>query len=123
MADIAAADVVYANKQGDRIPKADNAGRKHFVFEITFGDGVDTYPTGGVPLTRAKLGLPEAIEEFYIMDAGNGNGFVYKYDYDEEKIRIYQGDNDGGADGPLVELVGETATPAEATLVVKVVGW
>lgn len=123
MADIAAGDVTYALKDGARVPKADNAGRKHYVYEITFGDGTDTYPTGGVPLTKGNMGLTEAIEEFYIMDAGSANGFVYKYDYDNEKIRIYQGDNDAESDGALVELAGGSATPAEATLIVKVVGW
>ena len=121
MADIAAGDVTYALQEGTQ--SREDASRFRGVFKVDFGDGVDTYPTGGVPLTKADLACPNRIIELHFVDAASANGFVYKYDWVNEKIRIYQGDNDAGADGPLVELAGGVATPAAATLYVSVLGW
>lgn len=120
MADIAATDVVYTiNQATNKVI----SGRREAIFSIVFGNGALTYPTGGVPLTAAKLGCPNNIEEFLFMDAANANGFLYKYDATNNKIRIYQGDNDNAADAPGIELIGGSATPAAATLKAKVVGW
>lgn len=120
MADIAAADVTYAvvNQHQQKVVQ----GRRQGKFSVAFGDGALTYPTGGVPVTKAKLGCPNIIESF-IMEGTGANGFIYKYDQANEKIRIYQGDNDGVADGALVELAGGSATPAAATLYVIATGW
>lgn len=118
MADIAATDVTYA------LVSRDTEGKKPFrksVVDITFGDGALTYPAGGVPLTKGKLGLPNYVES--LLQIGTANGFVYKYDSANEKLRIWQGDNDNAADAPLIELVGGAATPAAATLRVLAVGW
>jgi len=119
MANILAADVTHTVlKQGHN-----NESRRVNVVSLAFGDGVLTYPTGGVPLTKAKMGLATHIESLSFMDEGNANGFVYKYDRANEKIRIYQGDNNNAADAALIELVADTATPALATLVVNVTGY
>lgn len=121
MADIAAADVTYTNPS--TAAQTVVQGRRVGVFTIAFGDGTLTYPAGGVPMTKAKLGCPNVIEEFSLQDPASANGFVYKYDYANEKIRIYQGDYSEAGDGPLVELAGGSATPAAASLKVKVSGW
>ena len=112
MADIAASDVTYAvvNQHQQKAVE----GRREGKFSLVFGDGALTYPTGGVPVTKAKLGCPNIIESF-IMEGTGANGFIYKYDQANEKIRIYQGDNDAVADGALIELAGGSATPAAAT--------
>lgn len=120
MPDIAASDVTYANVDS----KIDGGeGDRHTVTDVTFGDGALTYPTGGVPLTLGKLGAPNRLITLLIDDADASNGFIYKHDSSNNKIRIYQGDNDAGADGPLVELAGGGDTPAEATLRVEVKGY
>lgn len=122
MADIAAADVTYTEQAGTA--KAGTADpRREGIFSVAFGNGTLTYPTGGVPLDKAKLGCPSQLDELIILDSGNANGFVYKWDAANNKIRIYQGDNDNAADAALIELVGATATPAAATLKVKAKGW
>ncbi len=120
MADIAAADVTYATVSSHQQKVVQ--GRRQGKFSLVFGDGALTYPTGGVPVTKAKLGCPNTIESF-IMEGTGANGFIYKYDQANEKIRIYQGDNDAVADGALVELAGGSATPAAATLYVVATGW
>lgn len=118
MADIAAADVAYTLQSGTA--KTEGDSRQGAVYKIVFGDGALTYPSGGVPLTKGNLGLPTVIEEFFIMDSNDANGLIYKYDYENAKLRIYTGDNDETADGPLVEVSGALAA---TTLYVKAIGW
>ncbi len=117
MADLAASDVTYTFLSQKKLE--DN--RKHSILSLAFGDGVKTYPTGGVPLTAAKLGMPYGqVDSLLFTDAANANGFVYKWDRTNDKIRIYQSNT---ANNPLIELVGGVATPAAATLVVEVKGY
>ena len=119
MADIAAGDVVYTlNKK-----RKEDSSLKVFDMTVAFGDGALTYPSGGIPLTAAKMGCPNSIVSLSMVSPASSNGFVYKYDLANNKIRIYQGDNDNAADAPLIELVAATATPAAATLTVEVVGY
>lgn len=89
MADIAASDVTYT-LQGKtaRSTAADPSYRA--IFKIDFGNGSLTYPTGGIPLTKAKLGCPNKLESFEISDAGSAAGYIIKYDYANEKLKIYQ---------------------------------
>ena len=118
MADIASGDVTYSQKSFSVAnPKVSR------VFSLVFGDGVLTYPAGGVPLVKGHLGCPNAIESFKFVDMANANGYVYKYDYTNNKIKIYQGDNNNAADAPLIELVSGVAAPAAATLYVEVQGF
>ena len=119
MPDIAASNVTYVvlNKE------VNDSSNRVVDLTVAFGDGALTYPAGGVPLTAARMGAPNRIISAAITSPASANGFVYKYDQANNKIRIYQGDNDGVADGPLVELVGGTATPAAATLYLSVKGW
>jgi hypothetical protein len=120
MPDIAAANVTTAvvNQHQQQVSQ----GRRQGKFSVAFGDGALTYPTGGVPITKAAFGCPNVIESF-IFEGTGANGFVYKYDQANEKIRIYQGDNNNAADSELIELAGGSATPAAATLFALVIGW
>lgn len=122
MADIGINGVTYARVEGTQKASPSDP-RYQAVYNLTFGNATDTYPTGGVPLVAGRLGCPTKVEEFIIMDAADNNGFIYKWDSAANKVRVYQGDNDAGADGALVELAGGVATPAAATIQVKVVGW
>lgn len=118
MADLAAADVTYTQVEGSQ-KASPSEPRRSAVFTVAFGDGALTIPSGGIPLTKAKLGCPTQIDELYVMDGGS-NGFMYKYDSANTKLQVYQGDSDGVADGPGVAV---TAAPAATSLKVKVVGW
>lgn len=119
MADIAAGDVVHTVTK----KVMQDSGLREISANIVFGNGVLTYPAGGVPLTKAQLGLPVVLETVHLVDPSASDGFLYKYDKANEKIRIYQGDNNNAADAPLIELVAATATPAATTLKVLAVGY
>lgn len=119
MADIAAADVSYSV---DLRNAEINDAHKRIPMTIAFGDGSLTYPTGGVPLTKSKMGLRSDLRELQFVDSGSANGLVYKFDKANGKIRIYQEDN-AMSDGPLVELAGGSATPAAVTLSCVAVGF
>lgn len=119
MADIAASDVTYTQQSKE----IGESGYRELVFKIEFGDGALTYPTGGVPLDKAKLGASNEIRSLVLFDEEDAQGFEYKYDFENNKIRIYQGDNNNAADGPSVELAGGSATPAATDLYARVVGW
>ena len=111
MADIAAADLTYS------IVHRDQAGnRKQVIVDVTMGDGTDTYPSGGIPLTKAKMGLPNSLEGVNVMEEQAGDGFIYKYDASAEKIRMYQGDYSTSTDGELVELGSVAVTTATLRL-------
>lgn len=121
MADIAAGDVTYAV-----VSRAiDDSGNKRNVLTVAFGNGTLTYPSGGIPLTKASFGCPNVIKSVDLFSPASANGFVYKYDMANNKIRIYQTaavvDTDPAA--ALVELVATTDAPAAATLYCEVVGW
>ncbi len=118
MAAISSSDVSYSADQrniviGDKV--------KEVPVSISFGDGALTYPAGGIPLDKSKMGMDMELKELLISDDSNGDGFIYKFDQSNSKIRIYQGDNDAVADGPLVEL-GALATPAATTLKCRAFG-
>lgn len=89
MADIAAGDVTYTKIEGTQF-SCPSDPRFSAQFTLAFGDGALTYPTGGIPLTKAKLGCPTNLDSLVIMDDGNGDGFIYKFDKSNSKIRIYQ---------------------------------
>ena len=121
MADIAAADVTYT-LQG-HTAEVDANSRYTAVFAVAFGNASLTYPSGGVPLTKASMGCPNQLEELNIIGPASSNGYAYKVDYANAKVRIYQGDNDGTADGPMVEVGSGSHAPAATTLYIKVKGW
>ena len=110
MADLAVTDVT-ATKVGKT--EIGNTVKTH-VMDLAFGDGALTYPTGGVPLSVAKLGLSREVHSVQI--AGAPDGFVYKWDHVNNKIQIYvQGVLVGAAgavamdDFPVTAAVGTDA--------------
>lgn len=100
MAAIGASDVSYAVS----FRKKKESSQVEQVVAISFGDGVKTYPAGGIPLTKGQMGCPNVIVSAEMVDAGSADGFIYKYDLANNKIRIYQGDNTNVAAAPAVEL-------------------
>lgn len=121
MADIAAADVVYTERGGQS--ELTGSSKVKTVYSVAFGDGTDTYPSGGIPISKGKVGCPTVIETVNFVEDSAGDGYIYKWDDSAETVRIYQGDNDGTEDGPMVEFTGaSTAVPA-TTLVMEFTGW
>lgn len=118
MPDIASTDVTYTIVDEQKVQ-----GRRLTQLDAAFGDGVLTYPSGGVPLDKTKMGTPNEIIELNIVDAANANGLVYKYDKANNKLRIYEGDYAQAGDAPLVELDSGSDAPAAATLVLSVRGF
>ena len=85
MAALDATDVTYTLQDKNIL----DSGLRQYIFKLAFGDGSDTYPSGGVPLTKAKLGCPNVITSFKFIDDNDANGIVHKYDYENNKIRMY----------------------------------
>ena len=85
MADIAAGDVTYT------LVKARTLGdsRKSNLVRLAFGNGTLTYPVGGIPITKGKLGCPVTVESIKIVDDGTS---VYRFIYDQsaEKLIVYK---------------------------------
>lgn len=121
MADIAASGVTYSKREGQ--DELTSSSKYKGVWTVSFGDGTDTYPSGGIPLTKGSLGCPTVIETVNISEPDADDGYIYKYDDSADTIRIFQGDNDGTADGPLVELTGGATAVAAASLILEVTGW
>jgi len=72
------------------------------------GDGA--YPTGGTAAfqttLRAALGVGNVdVVAVIPIDCG---GYVPAWDNATGKLKVYHGNNDGGADGPLVEVPNAT---------------
>ena len=112
MADIAAGDVTYTII-GQNILESQ---QRMNTIKIQYGDGALTYPAGGIPLTKAKMGLPVNVDSAILYDAGSGDGYVHKYDAANNKIRSYEQD----AGGALAELSGAVVA---TTLYMEVKGW
>lgn len=121
MADIAASGVTYVEKGGRS--ELTGSSKVKTVFEVSFGDGTDTYPSGGIPLTKGKMGLPNVIETINFVEADADDGFVYKYDDSAETVRIYQSENSGTDAAAMVEFVGGTTAVAATSLIIEATGW
>lgn len=118
MADIAAGDVTYTLGQAHNVKSRGYQRRA----VIAFGDGALTYPSGGVPLTKAKLGCPNNLDNLLIND-DPALGLVYKFDRANAKIRIYEVDTTGDTDKALVELDAGSDAPAATSLNCEAIGY
>ena len=106
MTAIAAADVTVAAKAGceDIAPKSH---KRMGLFDVTFGDGSLTYPTGGVPLPAIGVfGFKKQVQ-FGLAQQPVANGFLYKYDPATHKVKIYtQGVTTGATAATTVDANG-----------------
>lgn len=88
--------------------------------KLDFGDGVDTYPTGGIPVSKGDLGCPNVIEALSFMDSGSDDGYVYKFDKVNEKILVYVTSETGVvANRALVELANTVAIQGSLVVIVN----
>jgi hypothetical protein len=90
---------------------------------IAFGNGSDTYVSGGIPLGgKEQFGLNKQIKSVLVDQPIDG--LVYKIDYSNQsalKLRIFYGDYSAASDGPLVE-VPITFIPAATVVKAMIVG-
>lgn len=89
MADIASTDVVYTLQEGTQ-SACPSDPRYSAVFKIAFGDSALTYPSGGIPLLKGKLGCPAKLLSLELIDMSDGDGYSYKFNYEGSTIKIYQ---------------------------------
>lgn len=76
-----------------------------FIDEVTLvGDGA--YATGGTTGLLAKLrALTLDLRQAYvIISQDHGGGYSLYYDWENDKLKCFYANNDGGADGPLIEV-------------------
>lgn len=122
MAVYGTADVTYSVIEGFSVAGQENpmAGR---VFSMSVAGG-KTYPAGGIPLVKGKLGCPATIQRFLLMDAGSSSGQVAKYDLSANAIRLYQVSNTTTlAFTSALTEVGTAETVAATTWKAFVAGW
>ena len=86
MADIGATDLTYTLVK----QRKEDSSNKVINLTVAFGNSTLTYPSGGIPLTSAKLGVPNNIADLIIDGPASADGLVYKYDKANNKIRLYQ---------------------------------
>lgn len=86
MANITAADVTVTSLNKRRVN-----GRTYHNVQLAFGDGVLTYPAGGVPIFKASLHCPNVIESLTVYDSGT-SGYRWSYDRTNEKLVAVQTD-------------------------------
>lgn len=115
MADIAAANVAYTLQKASTL--ADS--RKMNKVKLVFGDGALTVGSGGIPLTKAKLGCPVNVDSVVVIDQGT-SGYVFSYNQATEKLTVRFADYDAIADGALAAFTGAIAAQ---TLYVEVIGY
>jgi hypothetical protein len=67
------------------------------------GDGA--YPSGGTAAFQAYVRSALGVGNLEVLGvcAQDCGGYVPVYDKTNDKLKVYYGDNDGGADGPLVQ--------------------
>jgi hypothetical protein len=84
MAAFVAADVTYTPLTMRKMSDSRNMNRVRLVF----GASTETYATGGIPLTKGKMGCPVVIESLVVVDKGN-SGYSFMYDQSEEKLLMF----------------------------------
>ena len=115
MADLAVANVTLTLEGGKPLNPHIEGTKRYAHNKITFGNGVLTYPSGGVPLpTYEKWGLTRHSETVLLDDPGSASAYTFKYDTANHKLRIYS----AGA-----ELAAAVDAPAAQTLYGIGRGW
>lgn len=85
MANLSAGSVTYTVKN---LRRGGNSRVNNRV-QLAFGDGVLTYPAGGIPITIGNLGCPNVVESMHIVDQGT-SGYGFQYDSVNKKLVVMQ---------------------------------
>jgi len=83
MADLASTDITITILNNDLT--GGNAPKRRVVATLAFGDSSLTYPVGGVPINKDKLGCPNIIESLKVFDQGTSS-YVWTYDRTNQKL-------------------------------------
>jgi|SRR5215475_11595980 len=117
MATLAAATVTAVNTyQGGRLFRSFK--RRANLVLVTYGNGVDTYPTSpaGIALPAfGQFGMVRFLEYLHILDFNTADALIYKYDLTNKTIRIYVG---GGS-----EETGAYVPPNNSKINCLAIGW
>lgn len=116
MADIAVGDVTHLVLKQRKTAGSLNSN----LVRLSFGDGALTYPAGGIPLSKAKMGCPVEIQSMVVVDQGV-SGYQFQYDQSAGKLVMMHGDYDPAAVGPLVEA--STVAIAAQVIEVEIIGY
>lgn len=93
MTDLASGDVTYTENFSAYIP---HVGIRRQM-TLSFGDGALTYPSGGIPLTNAGLGMKNGvIRAFRILEPNAADGIVYEWDKSANTLRMYNSATSSG---------------------------
>lgn len=122
MPQIGTADVTYTHVVGST-QGSPSVPMHERVVNISFGNGTLFYTNGGIPLSIQKLGTPQSLQRFIMMDEGSSVGYVAKFDKTAISLRLYVSTNTTAAGTTaLVEL--NTAAAVSATLIqAQIAGW
>lgn len=85
MADIAVGDVTHLLLNARKMSDSRSLNR----VRLSFGNGVLTYPAGGIPISKGKMGCPTIIESMIVVDQGI-SGYKFQYDQSVEKLVMVQ---------------------------------
>lgn len=80
MADIAATNITVTLLNQRR-----HNGRHYINVKLAFGDGVLTYPAGGIPVSIGALGCPNTIESLTVYDKSTSG---YEWSYDAANLKL-----------------------------------
>lgn len=120
MADIAASNVTYSFSIRDKTPK----GRLGWEVNgtIAFGNGSLNIPSGGIPLTKAKMGLPRRVRKLRVIESSQ-SGYLFEYDVSAEKLLISFPTDQTTTVGDRVGADAAGTAPSAMTLVVDAEGY
>lgn len=121
MAAIADANITYAQQPGSTYARG--VGTKR-IFTLSFGDAALTYPTGGLPLSKTRFGMPLNVNFLsvvgYTPETGNNNPrWVWNGSNSSPTIIGYETNTAGS---PAAEVDAAYAPPA-TVLTVEVEGF
>ena len=118
MADIGATNVTYTIRDTQKWGK-----KKLILASLAFGNGVLTYPSGGVPLTTTKFGV-ENVNSVQVLES-NGKALIYEWDRSANTLRIINPTQESNANTNKagVEYVAASTAPAATALEVEVIGY
>lgn len=90
--------------------------RRRVVGTLAFDS---SYPTGGESVPRSLLGLLK----FDDVRIGPKAGYLFEWDDTNQKVKVYQGDNDNAADAPLIEVADTTDLSALTAVPISALGY
>lgn len=114
MANLAATDITVTVLNR----RSTDHSRRSLNLQLTFGDGVKTYPAGGVPIDITAFGCKNTIESLVIYDRDSS---VYSWSYDATNAKLVALQTGAGLSGPLAQP--SAVAIAAQSLKCEVTGW